>query len=299
MQKISNKIRNNLKIYKKDLITKGLYWSIVHRLYRYPAIKKVLTPIVNILKPDFYIANNHKFYIDKEDSIVSEVLLSSKVWEEYETEIFKENVHIGETVVDVGAHIGYYTLIAASIVGNKGKVYAFEPDPRNFQLLKKNVREFGCTNVVLINKAVSNINGDAILYLNNENSGDHRVYNTGDKRRTIKITTITLDDYFKDKKTKIDLIKMDIQGAEVQAMTGAVEILNKNKNIKLITELMPSMLKQSGSSIEKYLELLKENKFKISRIDEMKRTTNIITPESLIFSYRANEDFLTNLLCFR
>ncbi|HVA96930.1 MAG TPA: FkbM family methyltransferase [Candidatus Acidoferrales bacterium] len=294
-----SKVIANLQIYKKDLKTKGIYWSIVHRLYKVPSLKKQLVPIVNKLKPDFVIAQNHKIYIDKKDSIVSEVLLSEKIWEPYETKIIKRKIKKGDIVVDIGAHIGYYTLIAASIVGDKGKVYAFEPDPSNFHLLKKNINVNGYTNVVTVNKAVSNKNGNKRLYLNDENRGDHRVFDSGDKRKSIAIAVVTLDDFFKDKKETIDFMKMDIQGSEVFAMKGARKIVDKSKKIKFITEFMPFELDQSGSSAEEYLRLLKNNKFKIYRLDEVREKLIPINPEKLLRLYNDNKHYLTNLLCYR
>lgn len=298
MKKITQKFKNNIRIYKQDLQSKGLYWSVVHRLYKIIVIKRVLSPIVNALKPDYVLAQNHKYYIDKKDSIVSEVLLSRKVWEEYETEVFKESIKQGATVVDVGAHIGYYTLIAASIVGNKGKVYAFEPDPGNFRLLQKNVAQSGYTNVVLINKAVTQKSGKTLLFLNKENMGDHRIYDVGEGQKSISIETVALDDYFK-KLTKIDVIKMDIQGAEVQALKGAEDILKRSNHIKLILEFMPSILLQGGSSAEECLSFLKKNRFKLYRLDESKKKMTFVTPGKLLDLYAAKEDFLTNLLCLR
>ena len=76
-----------------------------------------MIPLINILRPNFTLIDNFKLYIDKSDRIVSEKLLVYKKWEEYETKIFKENLKTGDTVLDIGAHIGYYTLIASNKVG--------------------------------------------------------------------------------------------------------------------------------------------------------------------------------------
>ena len=86
--------------------------------------------------------------------------------EKYETELFKKMVQDGMVVVDIGANIGYYTLIAAKLVGNKGIVYAFEPEPSNYELLCQNIAINGYTNVVPIEKAVSKTSGKTKLYVN-------------------------------------------------------------------------------------------------------------------------------------
>ena len=298
-QKISDKIKTNLRIYQNDIATKGLYWSIIHRLYKIPTLRKVLTPFVNILKPDYVMAGGHKLYIDKWDTTISQELILSGKWEDYETELFKKNIKPGDTVVDIGAHIGYYTVIAAQLVGDKGKVYAFEPDPKNYQLLQRNVKLNGYSNVVLVNKAVSDKSGQAHLFLNNENTGDHRIFNPELDRRSLSIATTTLDDFFKDKEKRVDIIKMDIQGAEARAFQGAMKVIARNRHIKLITEFYPQALQQSEISAEEYLALLQKHTFKLFNIDEVKRTTKPVTNNQLLASYPLAPETFTNLLCVR
>src|SRR3989344_4584549 len=100
--KILGKFNNNFKIYRNDLSTKGLYWSIIHRLYKIPNGKKTLIPFVNYLKPSYVKAYGHKFFIDKKDQTISQELLQSKKWEEYEINLFKKNIKKGNVVIDVG-----------------------------------------------------------------------------------------------------------------------------------------------------------------------------------------------------
>ncbi len=292
-------IESNLRIYKNDIKAKGLYWSIIYRLNKNHTMRKIFTPIVNILKPDHVMIEDHKINIDKWDTVVSQELIVSGKWEEYETELFKKHIKPGDTVVDIGAHIGYYTLIAARLVGNNGKVYAFEPDPKNFQILEKNVAQNGYHNVVLVNKAVADKSGNAQLFLNSENSGDHRIFESDHGRKSIAITTTTLDDFFKNQDKKVDLIKMDIQGAEARAFQGSTRTLAKNKHMTLITEFYPQALQLSGKNAEEYLALLQENDFRLSDIDEVKRTTRPVTSKQLLISYPIALEKFTNLLCVR
>ena len=288
-QKLSNKIKNNFRVYQDDIATKGLYWSIIHRLYKIPNMRRVLTPVVNVLKPQSVMIQGHKLYIDKWDTTVSQELLLSGKWEEYETELFKKNIAAGDTVVDIGAHIGYYTLLAARLVGERGKVYAFEPDPRNFQLLKKNIEENGYNNVVLVNKAVAEISGKAQLFLNSENTGDHRIYQSNENRRSLVIATTTLDEYFKDKEQRIDLIKMDIQGSEARAFQGGKNIIDRNKQIKIITEFQPAFIKMSGRSAKEYLSLLRKSRFKLYQINEAENKLKLVSnDEKLLVQLRGN-----------
>ena len=94
----------------------------------------------------------------------------------------------GDTIVDAGANFGYYTIIGSPLVGDKGKVYAFQPDPTNFELNQRNVRLNGLTNVVLEQKALSNRKGTLKLYIAGENKGDHRIYQpNGESRPSLDV----------------------------------------------------------------------------------------------------------------
>lgn len=297
IKKIRNKFKNNISIYKSDLKSKGLYWSIIHRIYKITVLKKLLTPLVNYLKPQYLMIEGKKFYIDKLDGTISQELILSNKWEPYQTVLFKQNIKKGDIVVDIGAHIGYYTLIAASIVGKKGKVYAFEPDLKNFNVLRQNIKINNYKNIIPINKAVAEKNSKLNLYINTANTGDHRIYKSKDKRKTIEINAITLDSILKNE--KVDLIKMDIQGSEMQALKGASYVLANNKALKIITEFWPGGLRLSGGSGEEFLYLLRRNKFDLYNIDETKNKLIAITNKKLLSTYQVSRYAFTNLLCIR
>lgn len=295
-EKILSKIESNIKIYAADIQTKGVYWSFIHRLYKIPNMKKMLNPLICHMKPNHIIFEGSILYIDKNDTVISQELLQSGKWEEFETKVFKKNIKKGDIVLDIGAHIGYYTLIAAKIVGKKGKVYAFEPDTKNFSILQKNVEANGCANVVLINKAVSDSDSETKLFLDKNNTGDHRIYKSKDHYESIKINTLTLDRLF-EKNKHIDLIKIDIQGAEVKALLGAKELVKTNNNIKIITEFWPRGLKLCGNSADEYLQFLKNNKFQIYEINENLNSLELVDLNKILKpSSYDNLDF-KNLYC--
>lgn len=303
MKKIIDKVGNNIRIYKNDIDTKGLYWSIMHRLYKIPFSREVLKPIVNTIKPNYVIAGGHKIYIDKLDETISQELLLSRQWEEFESEIFAKNIRPGDVVIDIGAHIGWYTLLAAKLVGPKGKVYAFEPDTTNFNLLEKNIIANGYKNVQSVKMAVTNTAGRAKLFLNNENTGDHHIFATEEIRESITIQTTTLDKYFTRANKTIGLIKMDIQGSEMNALIGAKNILKKNNNLKIITEFQPASILQSGHKPTEFLALLRKYGFKIYQIDEFHKVLKFIKSDiNLLEMYPetdSSETNFTNLLCVK
>jgi len=184
-------------------------------------------------------------------------LYYTRVYESEETTFIKASVKRGDIVLDIGANIGYFTLLFAKAVGPEGHVYAFEPDPINFKYLSKNVKINGYSNVTLINKAVSSTNGRSRLYISKDNIGDHRTYKSEEERDCIEIEMIRLDDFFGKKNRRFDIIKMDIQGSEYHAVLGMKAILRENHNVILLTEYWPFGLNLCGVRPFAYIDLLK------------------------------------------
>jgi FkbM family methyltransferase len=224
----------------------------------------------------------HKMYVNARDKVITPILLNKGVWEEDETKLFKRVIEKGMTVVDLGANIGWYTLIAAKLVGRKGKVYAFEPDPNNCTLLRKNVQTNGYQNVTVEQKAVLDRCGPVKLFLSCDNLGDHRIYDSCDGRRCITTEGIILDDYFKDKYEKIDVIKIDIQGAEMSALLGMERIIKANDKLKMFIEFSPFLIMRSGFSPEDFLNKLLKYGFKIYVINGQKRIIELMHVDKIM-----------------
>lgn len=250
--------------------------------------------VLKRLKSDFAMVLGHKMFLDSKDSLQLSI---NGIYEEFETSLVNKEIKRGDIVLDLGANIGYYTLIFAKLVGENGKVYAFEPDSTNFALLKKNVEINGYKNVVLVQKAVSNKNGKLKLFLAEDNTVDHRIYNSHDARKFVEIESVKLDDYFKDYNGKTNFIKIDIQGAEWGAVQGMSELLKKNKSMKIFSEFWPIGLKRFGIEPLEYLELLLKHGFKLYEIIEQKKKIEPTTPKELLNVYTPTKENHTNLLC--
>ena len=201
-------------------------------------------------------AEGLEFYIDRSDHGAIPFILRG-CWEPRTTEIFKSVVKEGMTVLDMGAHVGYYTLIAASLVGTKGHVYAFEPVPDTFNLLERNINKYEYKNVTLINKAVADSDGIHRFYVDiKHNAMRSTLSEFYHVPNYINVLTISLDNFLGD--TEVDVIKMDIEGSEMLALKGMRKIIERSPNLKIITEANPGFLEGCGSSLEEYMqELLK------------------------------------------
>lgn len=163
------------------------------------------------------VVNGRRMFVDLWDSAVSTHLFVSKTWEPEETRLVSSLLREGDVFVDVGANVGYFTLVASDAVGKSGKVFAFEPEPKNFSLLRKNVQVNKCANARCEQKAVNGADRPVELFLSSFNYGDHRIfqshddeaYNRGRQRARTQVVGVTLDSYFAPG-TRVDFIKMDV-----------------------------------------------------------------------------------------
>jgi len=149
----------------------------------------------------------------------------------------------GDIVIDIGANQGQYTMFLSKLVGQKGKVYAFEPDPRNFLILKHRTRKL--KNVIIERSAVGNKKSRVKFYLD-KFMGMSTIYkDAGASPITcLEIDMVSLDDYFLDFKGDIALIKIDVQGSEPLVLDGMKDLIKKVK--VLIFEFWPFGLKAVG-----------------------------------------------------
>ncbi|HQQ94942.1 MAG TPA: FkbM family methyltransferase [Bacteroidia bacterium] len=175
----------------------------------------------------------------------------------YEIELLERFVHKGDTVLDIGANIGFYAGILSELVGETGKVHCFEPDPGNFSRLKAGYGS--CQNLVLHNKAVGPQTGTIKIYTSRQLNVDHRTYKPDDYEKEIEIPSQSIDDF--KEAGQINFIKMDIQGFEMFAMQGMLKTLDQNQHIRILSEFWPYGLKKSGSSAEAYFHFLRQRGF--------------------------------------
>jgi len=190
-----------------------------------------------------------------------------RVYEKGETELFKRVVREGMTVVDLGANIGYYTLLAAKLVGDKGRVFAFEPTPNNFDLLVKNIEVNGYKNIVAQQKAVSNRNGTTKLFLYPGDPNASNIYDSCSGRDSIMVGVTSLDSFWQSEGCPpIDVIKMDIEGGEMAALEGMTEIISRNDNLRIMTEFFPEDLQRAGVAPLDFLNKFIECGFKLYAI---------------------------------
>jgi FkbM family methyltransferase len=266
------------------------FWLTRYRSIRYA--KRKFYNVISRYKSDFTEIEGRKMFLDKNDSLK----LSLYPYAQEQTNFFKKNIKEGDVVLDLGANIGYFTCLFAQLVGKTGKVFAFEPDQNNFQLIKKNVEVNGYKNVTIEQKAVTNKTSKLQMYLSNSPK-DHRIYDPHDNRNSTEVDGITLDDYFKNSSQEINFIKSNIQGADFGAFQGMLSLIEKSKShIVMALEFSPALLKGFGSDPEEFVDLLTKFGFKLHDIRLYEKILPI-SKEELLQEYTVENKKGGFLLC--
>jgi FkbM family methyltransferase len=192
----------------------------------------------------------------------------NRVHEKNTTELFRKVLRPGSTFLDLGANIGYFSLLAARLVGKKGRVYSFEPEPRNFRYLTKNIQINNYAHATLEPKAVSDSPGQVKLYICPYDSGHHtinqpegiRSYRQGydyQQEEYVEVDKVCLDEYFPDQ--PVDVIKMDVEGAELLALTGMDRLIRRQKSLRMFVEFFPLLIREMGGLPEEFIRRLRQD----------------------------------------
>jgi FkbM family methyltransferase len=168
------------------------------------------------------------------------------LYEQDVTRLFNGLVREGMGVADLGANLGYYTLLASRIVGESGYVYAFEPDPTAYAYLKGNIELNGCCNVLAVRQAISDTNG-MMNFMRDPQGAEGFLTREVRVERSIAVETISLDSFFAGQGwPAINAIKMDVEGSERAALIGMSELRRRNPELKLIMEFNRGALQRAG-----------------------------------------------------
>ena len=180
--------------------------------------------------------------------------LYKQITDQSEIKAISSVLQPGMVVADIGANIGVYSERFSKMVGQKGRVYSFEPDVTNFKFLK--IRATGYSNIVTENSAVGSTTGMAKLFISDDLNVDHHMYDGGDGRGAIDISVTSLDDYFYQK-IHLDFIKSDTQGYEFEVLKGGQKLLSSPDAPKILLEFWPYGLIKAGANPKDVIELLK------------------------------------------
>jgi len=201
-------------------------------------------------------------------------------YESYTTRLFSQAVKQGGTVLDLGAHYGYYTFLAAAKVGKAGTVYALEPAPTNFSVLSRGIELNRFDNVYPVMKAASDKSSLVTLFISEASTG-HGMY--GDLLSPIKdvvqVDSVTVDEFLAGQ--GVDVVKMDIEGHEPYALQGMTRTIERSPRLVMFVEWTPALLVRAGVQPAHVLVLLRALGFDVRLIDEERGALIDIDPDNL------------------
>jgi FkbM family methyltransferase len=202
---------------------------------------------------------------------VGRVLAISGVWEPGVTTAFMRSLAPGDVCVDIGAHIGYFTLLAARLVGPHGRVYAFEPSPSNYAQLAANLRRNDVANVTPFQVAVGPRPGRATLFEGpGTNSGGATLRRDLAERRPNPppeaevdvrplAEAIPVDDL-----ARIRVVKIDVEGSELEVLRAVTPVFEAGQPLSVFVELTPNWLLEGAADF--FDELRRAHGFRLYRL---------------------------------
>lgn len=178
-------------------------------------------------------------------------------WEPLETEIFRSLLGPGALVIDVGANFGHYALTAANAIGPKGLVIAFEPHPKPFALLATNRKLLPEDNLLAVQAGLGSCDGTMEIHTDAANPGGHSFYAwnlRGTDGSSHRVPVHALDSFLSERvhDRAVDVIKIDVQGFEMEVLRGAVRTIERDQPA-VLCEVTPEALHHAGSGVEEIL----------------------------------------------
>lgn len=216
-------MKNRIQFFKQMLKSKGLFFifRIIGRVAERCFRKNILQQKYAVKK----INNMYLMELNLRVGGIDKALYLFRTREELETELIKRIVKKGMRVLDLGANIGYYTLLLAKLVGDTGKLYAVEPLPSNFERLKKHIALNKVQSIVEVeNAAISDRTGETEFFVGSKHNLGTLVKIDAEwqTHKTIKIKTYSLTDFLENK-PKIDFIRMDIERGELAVFKNIIQ----------------------------------------------------------------------------
>ncbi len=257
---------------------RGLLWwmspSIAAYIYTVLLKAKPLRGLahaaVKRLIPERLAIDGVMLVLNRNDAIVSGSLALG-YYETFNLSEFTRMLRPGMVFLDVGANIGLYSAVACRAVGTTGTVIAVEPDATNCGFIERTRGVNGFGHLRVVHAAASERDGSGTLYLNRENLADHRIYDADGKRAGVPVRLLTIDALVGELQLpRVDVIKVDTQGAEMQVLRGMTRTLTI-PGITVMLEFWPWGIQRAGDDPAAVLDLIRRAGFVIHEIDGDRR----------------------------
>jgi FkbM family methyltransferase len=251
-------------------------WSVRQR-YRQRCWAKIKS------RPNLTIAlGSLKLTLNPDDTGISCELAVEGTHEPVATQLMLEMIREGMVTVDIGANIGYYALQIALRVGTQGRVIAFEPAPNSYGLLVQNIHQNGLTNVQAYPYAIGSTRKEMDFFLYEQSNWNSFVKH-GEPIGRVKVLVVPLDEILPSLINRVDLIRMDIEGHELEAIQGMKNTLRRHQPI-LCMELHGSFmpLEEVRTLLHELIELGYDIKYAILRSKDEIYWKRLIVPANRI-----------------
>lgn len=211
-------------------------------------IQEIIWPLGSVVKIMYGYLKGYKFVIT-ENSGWSPILGR---WEPENHKIFAQLIRPGQTVFDLGANNGIHSLLFSKLVGNNGKVYAFEPLASNIEEIKKNCELNNVKNIQTVGSAVGSYDGEVKFVVGNSNKqGSIKGIGT-ESGKELSVKLISLRTFIENENIRPDFIKIDIEGAESESLLGMGDLIKKLKPIFFVELHTPEQDKKVGEIFQQF-----------------------------------------------
>lgn len=258
-----------------------------------------------------------KMVVSLDDPDISQLIRENRWYsdERWETSVFASQLQRGMSVIDLGGNIGFYTMLARSIVGPEGRVVTFEPYPQSAALIRASVEANGYENVTIVQAGTVDSNSTGKLYLAPGRWSEHSLLDLEHSKPaedgyTIDVEFVTVDGALEklNHDFHVDIVKMDIEGSEWWAVHGMTKVLAHNPKLTVMTEFWPNGFLRVGATPRQYLDFLHDAGFAIANMDARTQKVEPMTTEQILELTDRNakrtfnnpiKGWYTNLLCTR
>ena len=243
---------------------------IVRLCIRHAPHEKVRRALWIYLVAPFFQSANHSFVATtlfgaivsgNTEDVIQRYIFYFGFWEPNLTEFLKTRLIEGDVFVDVGANIGYFTLLASRLVGRAGKVIAIDASPTIFAKLLGNLKRNQATNVNALNVAVSDHTGTARVFLApHSNIGETSIIANEGLRYECDVFADSLDSLLAPEDVaKVRLVKIDVEGAEWLVIAGMRDFLRRGRpDLEVVIEMQPQSIREHGKTVEEVFAVFSE-----------------------------------------
>lgn len=237
-------------------------------------VKRLWRLLLALLKPQepfLFRSKYYKLFVNPHPLFLTRRVMRQGTWEPFSTALYLKELKTAQTVLDIGANFGHYALIAANTPPKKRLIIAFEPEPETRAILQDNIRLTPDSTIIVSEVALGETCGEKNLFVDGKNLGGHSFSKENIKgvKKKALVRVETLDGFLERTfpGTKIDLIKMDVQGAESSILKGAMKTISRD-HPTIFCEFWPRGIQNMGKDPSEFIAFFLKNKYEIFVVDK-------------------------------